>query len=228
MDKFGYIGMSLFMLPLWILIFAKMKDFRFRMIKHGIYGAVIAMITEPLFIKDYWSPPPLFGIEGFYLFEDFCYGFLLVGISITIYDFIFGTRSVRSDKKRRVYSYVLVAIILGLFAFFGMVLGYNTTLVISYNMIIAGIVMILLRQDLLVPAVLSGVLVVIVSTAIYMVLFNLLLPNWWSSYWKLANEPYAYYIFGIPWTEYLWYFALGFFISIIHDFSHGNTRVKQR
>lgn len=226
MDKFGYIGMSISMLPLWFIIFIKLKDFRFRMVKHGSYGGVITMITEPLFIKDYWSPPPLFGIEGFYLFEDFCYGFLLVGISITLYDFIFATKSKATYKKRRVLSYVLVAIILSSFAILSMAFKYNTTFAISYSMIIAGIFMIILRRDLFMPALLSGILVVVTSTAIYMVLFNILLPTWWQTYWKLADEPYAYYIFGIPWTEYLWYFALGFFISIIHDFSHGLKRAK--
>lgn len=224
MDKFGYIGMSLFMLPIWLLIFVKMKSFRFRMAKHGTIGGVIAMITEPMFINDYWSPPPLFGIEGFYLLEDFCYGFLLVGISIMIYDFIFETRSEHVYKKRRALSYILVGIILGSFSILSIAVEYNTTFAISYSMIIAAIFMIILRNDLFVPAMISGILVVVVSTAIYMILFNLILPTWWSSYWKLASEPYAYYLLGIPWTEYLWYFALGFFISIIHDFSHGGAR----
>ncbi|NKQ40474.1 MAG: hypothetical protein HF962_02765 [Sulfurovum sp.] len=212
------------MLPFWIFLYMNVdKVVKDKMIKHGMIGAIIAIATEHIFIKDYWVPPPLFGIEGFYSLEDFIYGFLIVGISISIYNYVFASEPKHIHKKYRVFSYALVILVLGSFYILSTIYGYNSTIVISLAMFAAAVVMIIIRNDLWKKALMSGLMVLFILIFIHMILFNIFLTGWWHRYWLLADGPYAYYILNIPWIEYIWYFSIGFFMSIISDFSHGRA-----
>jgi len=228
MDKFGYIGIGMLMFPFWLFLYMRVdKAVRQKMIKHGLIGAVIAMATEHIFIRDYWVPPPVSGIKGFYSLEDFIYGFLIVGISLSIYNTLLKLAPKDSCKKQRTLSYLLVLLILGSFYLLSTVYHYNSTLVISLAMFFAALFMIILRRDLWKKALFSGLAVLSILLFIHVILFDLLLPGWWHRYWLLADSGYAYYILGIPWIEYVWYFSIGFFMSIISDFSHGRANIAK-
>ncbi len=227
MDKFGYIGIGVSMFPFWLFLYMRAdKAVRQKMIKHGLIGAVIAMITEHIFIGDYWVPPPVSDVQGFYSLEDFIYGFLLVGISLSVYNTLFRLKPKDNYKKQRALSYLLVFLILGSFYLLSTIYHYNSTLVISLAMLFAALFMLTLRRDLWKKALFSGLTVLSLLLFIYVILFDLLLPGWWHRYWLLTDSGYAYYIMGIPWIEYVWYFSIGFFMSIIADFSHGRTNTK--
>ncbi len=229
MDKFGYIGIGLSMFPFWLFLYMRVDGaVKKKMIKHGLIGGVIAIATEHIFIGDYWVPPPISGIKGFYSLEDFIYGFLIVGISLSIYNTLFKLEPKDIYKKQRALSYLLVFLILGLFYLLSTVYHYNSTLVISLAMFFAALFMIILRRDLWKKALFSGLALMSILLFIYLVLFDLLLPGWWHRYWLLADSDYAYYILSIPWIEYVWYFSIGFFMSIIGDFSHGRANGKKK
>ncbi len=224
MDKFGYFGIDLLMIPFWVFLYWKAPaETKKTMIKHGFYGGVIAMATEHIFIKDYWVPPPITGIEGFYVPEDFLYGFLLIGITVTLYDLFFKVKKEQIYTKQRVLSYLFVVLILGSFFLFVQYYGLISTFVISAAMFVATLMMVIIRRDLLKKALISSVIVFVLSFVIHVILFYLFLPDWWHQYWHLVDKPYAFYILNTPWTEYMWYFAFGGFMSIISDFSHGRA-----
>ena len=226
MDKFGYIGIDILMLPFWLLLFIQVgKPVKKTIIKHGFYGGIIAIFTEHIFLKDYWAPPPFIGIEGFYAIEDFLYGFLIVGISSALYDRIMFAQKAEIAQKQRIVSYLFVFLILGLFLLLSKQYGFNSTFVISFALLVATVIMVWIRKDLLRKALISGLLLTVILFVVYVILFNLFLPSWWYRYWLLADSPYAYYLFGIPWIEYVWYFSLGAFMSIISDFSHGQGQI---
>ena len=229
MDRFGYIGIGLAMIPFWIFLYRHVsKSVKQKMIKHGAIGALIAIATEHIFIQDYWIPPPVFGIKNFYALEDSIYGFLIVGISLSVYDYIFDFDKKEIYEKQRIQSYVLVFLILGSFYILSTVYQYNSTLVISLSMFVAAILMIWIRKDLWKKALVSGFIVMSILIFIHLILFDILLTGWWHRYWLLADGPYAYYIMDIPWIEYIWYFSIGFFMSIISDFSHGRALVRKK
>lgn len=225
-DKFGYIGISLLMLPLWIYIYIKAKWLRKRMRSIGVYLGIVTVIVEPLFIIDYWNPPPLFEIDGFYSIEDFIYSFLWSGITIAIYNFVFTIKYKELYPKRKKLALFLVSSTFLFFIFMSMVLNYNTIFVLSYSLIVVSLFMIFFRKDLFIPALYSAVFITAFFTIIYTFIFNIFLTSYWSSYWKLVDTPYEYYILGIPWTEYLFYFSVGFFISILYDFASGTAKDK--
>ena len=230
MDRFGYIGIGIGMLPFWIFLYRHVsQEVKRKMLKHGIIGAAIAIATEHIFIQDYWVPPPVTGIKDFYSLEDFIYGFLIVGISLAVYNYLFHLEAKEGVYKTyRVGSYLLVFFILLAFYILSTVYHYNSTLVISLAMFAAAMMMIMIRRDLWRKALFSGMIVLAILIFIHLILFDLLLPGWWHRYWLLANGPYAYYIMDIPWIEYIWYFSIGFFMSIIADFSHGRALVHKK
>ncbi len=229
MDIFGYFGIDLLMIPFWIYLYSRStSSVRYTMIRHGIYGGLIAIGTEHIFIKDYWVPPPISGTPGFYLVEDFLYGFFIIGITTTLYDWLFKVHKVERYPKQRFASYFFVVLILGAFVVFSKYYGYNSTFVISLALFIAAVIMLIMRRDLLPKAVISSLLVLLIFFLIHVILFWILLPDWWYNYWLLADKPYAFYILNTPWTEYMWYVAFGFFMSIISDFSHGRANIKMK
>ena len=230
MDRFGYIGIGIGMIPFWAFLYMHVsREVKQKMLKHGMISAVITIATEHIFIQDYWVPPPVTGIEGFYSLEDFTYSFLVVGISLAVYNYLFDLKPKEGVyKKYRIVSYLLVFTILLAFYSLNTAYHYNSTLVITLVMFAVAMLILFIRRDLWKKALFSGIIVLSILTFIYLILFDLLLPGWWQRYWLLANGPYAYYIMGIPWIEYIWHFSIGFFMSIIADFSHGRALVQKK
>ena len=229
MDRFGYFGIDILMIPFWIFLFIRVSSpVRRTMIKHGVYGGLIAVATEHIFIKDYWVPPPISGTPGHYFIEDFMYGFLIIGITATFYDWLHDVKKVDRYPKQRMVSYLFVALILGAFVLFSTHYGYVSTFVISIALLVAAAAMVAIRKDLLVKALLSGLYVLLIFFLIHIIIFGLFLPDWWHTYWLLKDRPYAFYILNTAWTEYMWYLFFGFFMSIIADFSHGRANIKTK
>ena len=226
MDKFGYISLSLLMLPIWIYIYTKAKWLRLRMRNIGIYAGIITVIAEPIFIADYWTPPPLFDIKGFYAIEDFAFSFLSAGIAIAIYNYLFKIKYKVVYPRRKKFSLILSIATLASFVLFNMLFDYNSIFTFCYSLIVGTLIMIIFRRDLFIPALVSGIIMTIILATIYMIVFNLFLTSYWYTHWKLIGTSYDYYIFNIPWTEYLYYFSIGFFISILYDFASGTAKTK--
>lgn len=226
MDNFGYIGISLLMLPLWIYIYVKAQWLRKRMRSIGVYLGILTIVVQPIFINDYWNPPSLLGIDSFYAIEDFMFGFILMGIAISIYNYIFKIRYTKKYVRRKKLSVILSLGIFFFFIFMTTILNYNSIFVLSYSLIVVALFIIYVRRDLFIPALFTAIFILLFLTIIYLLLFNLWLTSYWDSYWKLIGTPYEYYILGIPWTEYLFYFSVGFFISILYDFASGTAKDK--
>lgn len=98
----------------------------------------------------------------------------------------------------------------------------NSIFVSSFAFLIIASWMILLRKDLFVPSLLSGLLFTLFALLIYVILFDLLSPNFWNNYWLLENTKYGIKVLGnIPLTELFWYFSWGCLAGIAYDFTMG-------
>ncbi|CAA6798902.1 MAG: Unknown protein [uncultured Sulfurovum sp.] len=227
MDNFGYISISLLMFPIWFYIYIKAKWLRLRMRNIGIYVGILAAIFEPLFIADYWNPPPLFNINHFYVIEDFLFGFFSGGLAISIYNFIFSIQYVKKYKRRKKLSALISVSTVLIFLLLNKILEYNSIFAFSISVTIALLILFTIRKDLILPALSSSILSTTIIMIGYIIIFNIFLPSYWSSYWLLVNTNYEYYILGIPWTEYLYYFIMQSYLSIIYDFASGTGKSKQ-
>jgi membrane-associated HD superfamily phosphohydrolase len=192
----------------------------------GIYLAILAIIFEPLFIADYWNPPPLFGIEGFYAIEDFLFVVVSTGIAISIFNFSFSIKYVKKHKRRKKFSLLLSLGIIVSFLLLNQLFEYNSIFAFCYSVLMASLIIYVVRPDLILPSLFSGIVSMLIILSIYVIIFNLFLTSYWESYWRLAGTDYEYYILNIPWTEYLYYFSIGTYISILYDFASGTAKSR--
>ncbi|CAA6818276.1 MAG: Unknown protein [uncultured Sulfurovum sp.] len=225
-DNLGYISISALIFPIWLYIYLKAKWLRLRMRNIGIYIGILAAIFEPFFMMDYWNPPSLFNINNFYFIEDFFFGFLSAGIAISIYNFIFSIKYVKIYKRRKNFSLILSLSIVISFLLLNQVFEYNSVFAFCLSTTSAILIIFIIRKDLILPALYSSFFSIIIIISSYMIIFNIFLPSYWESYWKLVDTPYEQYIFGIPWTEYLYYLSMQSYLSVIYDFASGTAKIK--
>jgi hypothetical protein len=229
MDQYAYLLLGLGLFPFWFVIYYNAPRLRRRMWGTGVYSCILALITGPFILIDYWNPPTMFGITGFYLIEDFTLSFFLTGISIGIYNFIFGISYQTLYENRK--SYLLVIFFLGIITYLLSIIlfHYNSVIVSIVILLLSTTAMVLMRRDLIFPAIISGIIVAFIVLLIYAILFNLIFPNYWNDYWLLADTEYGMTFFGnIPVTEIVWYFSWGAVVSISYDFASGTAKRRQK
>lgn len=227
MDNFGYLSIALLLFPIWLFIYLKAKWLRLRMRNLAFYLAILAILFEPLFIADYWNPPPLFGIEGFYAVEDFLFVMVSTGIAISIFNFTFSVKYVKKYKRRKRFALILSLGIIVAFLALNQLLGYNSIFAFCYSVLVATLIIYSVRPDLILPSLFSALVSMVIIISMYLIIFNLFLTSYWESYWRLTGTVYEYYIFNIPWTEYLYYFSIGTYISILYDFASGTAKSRK-
>lgn len=100
MDRYTYLFISLFLFIPWFIIIFKRPDLRRKVIKTSLIGGVAGLIANFWYFRDYWRPPSLFGNTVISI-EDFLFGFLITGISASIYNTAFNKKYVKKHKKRK-------------------------------------------------------------------------------------------------------------------------------
>jgi len=229
MDQYAYLLLGLGLFPFWFVIYYNAPRLRRRMWGAGLYSCMLALITGPFILIDYWNPPTMFGISGFYMIEDFTLSFFLTGISIAIYNFIFGISYETLYQNRK--KVLVLIFFLGIIAYLLCILlfAFNSVIVSTFILLVSTIIMGVLRRDLLLPAFISGIVVALIVLLLYSILFNILFPNYWVDYWLLADTEYGMTFFGnVPVTEIVWYFAWGAVVSISYDFASGTAKKRQK
>ena len=228
MHQFVYILFGIFLLLVWYVIYFFKKDIRKRMVKASLFGGFSGLIAEYWYLKDYWRPPTVLG-NAIVSVEDFFVGFVIIGISMALYNFVFNKKAIRLEKPRK-------KLFLGMFAIgiLSMIclpyyLGYNTMLVSPIAFLIFTAIIIHFRRDLIRKAIFSGLLLLLVVLPIYALLFNVISPDYWSKYWLLANTSYGVKVLGnIPLIEIFWYFSWGSFGGVCYDFYSGTKTVSAK
>jgi len=227
MDKYSYLLISVFLLLFWITIFLFKKELRAKIMRASIVGGFAGLIAEFWYFKDYWRPPLLLG-QSVVSFEDFLFGFLITGIAVSIYDTIFTVKNIQQEKDRKLFFGFLFLLGVACLFIFNNWLGFNSILVSSLAFIIFSAVMIFIRNDLWIPSIMSGVLVVVIIIPIYAIIFNVISPDYWNTYWLLADTRFGITVLcNIPATELLWYFSWGCLAGIGYDFVSGNKKVTK-
>jgi len=181
--------------------------------------APMGPLSEFFYLRDYWRPE-LFNGWPIGL-EDLLFAFLIGGIASVIYEEFFG----RQYVKRQNMSHLKW---MPVFAFFGVAwmiggnifLGFNSIYVSSLGFLIIGMLMIFLRRDLFVNALLSGLLVAGIMFAFYLVNGAIFGGGIVQRWWLLQNIS-GIIIFGAPIEELLWGFGWGFLAGPVYEFVNG-------
>lgn len=92
-------------------------------------------------------------------------------------------------------------------------------------MILMGTLLIILRKDLFLNALLSGILMMLVSMPTLYYSSMLLSPGWIEKIW-LWNNLSGIRITGIPIEDLVFYFLMGFIIGPFYEYSRGAKLVS--
>ena len=226
MDRFIYLLLALFLLVPWLCIFWIRNDLRTKIWKVSLVGGLAGLLSEYWYFVDYWQPPTIVRI-GRFAPEDFLFGFAITGVCACVYDLVTRTRdaptSLPSRKKAVAVMFlcgiVLLAIGTNLF-------HINSILVSSSAFLLFAAIVVCMRRGLLIPCVLSGTAGITMILPVYALLFNVLAPHYWDTYWLLSGSPLDVRILGnIPGTEMLWYFSWGCLAGVLHPFARGLKKV---
>lgn len=221
MNDLAYLGMSIIFLPIWLLIFLKRPDQRPLMLKIGIVAGFLSMVAQFFwYYRDYWHPPVLFG-KSWLSLEDYLFGFLITGIAVGTYNFVFKKKNVEGFKAKKKEFLLIFIFGLGFLIFFTNVMGYNSVVVSSLGFLVCSGIVMFSRRDLIRPSLFSGVLMLGILVVMYIILFSILYVDFWDKYWLLTGSKFDIKLINIPLTEYLWFFSIGTLLGGAYEYFKG-------
>ncbi len=209
----------------WLLLFFRRKDIRHKMILMSLVIGLIGPSLEFFYIKDYWRPQ----LTGNLLvgFEDVLFAFFIGGISSVLYEEILRKKETASRIKKHKLDIILFPLV----AIFLMIMGSNILKINSiYSsqiaLIFLGMYIIIIRRDLVYPALISGIFFSSFMFLFYLI-FLQIFPGIIQAWWLLSNIS-GILIVGIPLEELIWGFSVGFLGGIVYEFILGMKFVKMK
>ncbi|MEK7116961.1 MAG: lycopene cyclase domain-containing protein [Patescibacteria group bacterium] len=231
--RFAYITLTIPFLIIWLILFFVRKDTRKEQLRMSYIVAIIGPISELIYFKDYWFPQSVFPIfinKFPLMIEDILFGFAIGGIAAVIYEVIFRKQlskfSVHSKYTiKSIYIVLTFALVLiGLIKF-----GVNSIYASAIAFFVSALILLILRHDLFVNAVGSGVGVMLVMFACYFFLFNILASNTeelLKQGWIIRNSILDMRIANIPLTEMVWGFTWGFLAGPWYEFANRKKNIE--
>ncbi len=225
-DKYVYLTLAIPFFFVALAIFLYRKDLRSLVVKAGLIGSVIGVVSEYWYFNDYWIPLTVF--ESAYLpVEDIIFGFGITAVGATIYKVVSGlsAEKIYPDRKKETLIYFGVALT-SLFILTNF-LSVNSILVSSALFILIALSMLYVRRDLCKQAFVTSLLLVGFAVIVYIPLFNLFADVYIENYLLVSGNQLNPNLFGaVPLTEILWYFSWGLLAGTIFDYARG-TGLKQ-
>ncbi|AUC84501.1 hypothetical protein CW731_03945 [Polaribacter sp. ALD11] len=213
----------------WLIIFYSKNNLRNRMIKAGLMAAPFGIINM-WFRLDYWNAPEIYLFYNLISIEDAIFGFITTGISVSIYDSIFTKEHIKFENSRHKIILLFLFIIFASFFVLNNAMGVNSMFMFCIPLLVlTTYITIIVRRDLLIPSLVTGVFCVLIAIPIYMFSFNYIAPDFWNTYWFLSGKKYGWTVFGnVPVLELLWYFSWGSFSAVLYDYGKGTKKVVKK
>ena len=195
-----------------------------KVLKVGSLAGLLGIFSEYFYYKDYWHPPGIFGPTTIAL-EDFVLAFAITALSFITYVWIFSHKFSKPIYPVRYRLYLLFFVAgLSVMFLFNSYLGFNSVLVSSAVFVLFSVVMMLQRRDLIRVSLYSVGVIILYIIGVYIILFDVLSPQFWDRYWLLANTKLGITILGnIPLTEIIWYISWILFASISYPYVSGRA-----
>lgn len=225
MGIYQYLSICLLLFIPWTIIFYFKKEFRSRMIKTGLLAAPFGVINM-WFRIDYWEAPEVLMLSNLISLEDALFGFVTTGISVTLFDALFNKKNSPSTKSPTKTLLLFFPLVFGSYFILNNGLGFNSMFMFCWPLNALTIAMVLIRKDLFLPSIVTGVLCVLMALVIYIYLFDFVSPDFWKTYWFLWGTNIGWTIFGnVPVLEMYWYFSWATYVSILYNFATGSRRI---
>jgi len=223
--KYAYAFLTLPFLLVWFILFVFFKETRKEQLWMSILIAPLGPITEVLYFQDYWFPASIlsFTVGPFFiLLEDFIFAFVMGGVGGVIYEVIF---SKHLQKARKHANYTLgppvIFVVAAIVTYLLFQLNTNSIFATVAGFVLAAILMVAQRKDLLVGSLLTGITITFVMFGGYLVLYNSIsnAEELLSKGWLLYGTSLDMRVFNIPLTEMVWAFAWGMFVGPLYEFT---------
>lgn len=223
MQSFLLTSMALFLLWLTLLLFS--KNTRKEQLIMSIVGLVITpailliVSVNTSLVSE--NPLMLIGIE------DLIFSFSLFGISSVVYHALLGKHAVKLKSKRYKIKHPMFNWIVHLIALLGLwasvsllltnVFGLHPIRALISGGLIIGIYIIIERHDLLLNALLSGLMMAVIIFIVEQLFFIRLYPEVVEGFWQF-DQIKSILIYGVPIEEVLWAAVVGFSIGPMYEY----------
>ena len=231
MPTFLFAALALFVVWL-ILIFAFPKT-RFEQLLMSVVGLLLAPAVILVAANDYRGQALTQG--SFIGVEDLLFAFSLFGIAAVIYEVLIGKQLGKRVYKRNEKHEFAVAhwvswlvIALGIWAFISLSCIYILSLTSIQSLIIGGALIgtyiVADRKNLLVNAIVSGLLTALLVFLSEQLFFVHLFPEAAAQFWQFDRLS-GFVIGGIPFEEILWAAVVGFAIGPLYEYVRSLKKV---
>lgn len=217
--RYAYLIGSLMFGAVWLYIYRKRPDLRKEQLFMS-FAICILGLSEHLFFGEYWKPQFIVAIPAINAgIESLLLSFFYGGIASTLYEFVFNDVLKiysRESQKQRTLE-IAVSILFGgvVFLLSWSTLSINIIYATSIALISVGAFLVYFRKDLLLPALVNGVIMALLSLFILW-LFGLLFDGVFDAWWQIDLLT-GYRIFNVPFEEILWHFSLGFAVGPMYE-----------
>ncbi len=217
-DKYVYLVSLVPFCILWLLFFFTKPKLRREMVSMSLLIGVASVATSYLWwTKDWWRPATLMGtIVGI---EDFVMGFTSGGIMSIVYNFIFNPKILDNrfpvSKLLPIFMIALMTFLTSfIFVFFGVSSFWASLIAMSVTILL----IICLRKDLLIDAIVSGIAMLLISILFYGPIVTL------SETWIDAtylNGLSGMRLWNVPVEEFVFWFIAGMWVGPFYEVCKG-------
>lgn len=223
--------MTIFAVIFWLFFFVRQTSTRTEMLALGVLSALLAPVFS-LLSGTSLATVSTSGIEIGVL--DIIFSFCFGGIAAVIFQEVLGKRyrtriplplkRIRLNQSWFLHLFLLFVLWAWLAVFFTLAVGVAAWQGVIVSGIFLGSYVIVLRHDLLIDAVLSGVLMTVVLFSLYELSFfregaDIATP-WWGS-----TSTGAHLLMSVPLQALLWAATVGFVLGPLYEFAR-NLNLK--
>ena len=225
--QYAYLLGALTLAPFWLIFYLVRKDTRRQMILMSVMIGLLSLATTHYWwTVDWWQSPTITGTKVGV--EDFITGFFSGGIMAVAYEVLFSRRQYKL-KNRGIAGPDVVKLLLFMafstsFLFWGV--GLSSFWSSTIALLTSATIIFYYRRDLLLNGVISGALMVGISTASYFTITTVS-PEWASHAYKFDTLS-GKLVSGIPVEEFIFWFLAGLFFGPLYEYSQGKKLRKHK
>jgi hypothetical protein len=217
-DKYLYLLSSLIAFAMVAVIFVQRRDMRSFIVKAGIIGGSLSVVTEFWFFQDYWRIPSTFGVATPSI-DDFICGFAFVALSGVLYPYIFRKPFISSRGGWKRFVLPILAVSLLSMVVFVSILKVNSIILASAIPILLTAYVLIREPDLYKRALFGAGFLGVISVVVYGIMFGVISPGYIENYFLLASHPWNPNPLGfMPLSEFAWFVAMGALGGVFYEY----------
>lgn len=223
-NQYYYIIGTLILGIVWLIIFLSRKDLRVQILRMSTFVTIFGITEHFWYYGAYWTPQWILKIPYVNAgVKDFLLCFFYGGIAAGLYEFALKKHLVKDNRynkfERKVVS--LLAVFVGVITVLFMEYFLKAGIIFSsgWGIVAAGLVILYFRKDLLRPALLNFVLMLVV-VFIWQASTRLLFPDMYQTFWNIENVSGKYFA-GVLLEEYFFHASMAFGIGPLFEVFYG-------